>query len=163
MSFWKPYETCCIYSHLGLYSTGQNSGMCIRALIKSAHVPVQHPGHISTACSALLCHWNMKYAWTIKSIWTIHLNIRYTRPSKKIIKCNTHRLHSHTCVHTKWHINMHSHVVHNGLSVSVPTFCWQCTRSNRHRRAHTQTQMLKHTLRRGKRFDICVHLLTSNF
>lgn len=75
-----------------LFKGDKSSGMCIWALVKSAHVPVLHPGHISNACSALLCCWNMKYAWTIKSIWTIYLNIRYTRPSKKIIKPNTHRL-----------------------------------------------------------------------
>lgn len=87
----KGYEKCCIYFYWVFIQRGQSDGMC-GALIKSAHVPVQHPGHISNVYSALLCCWNMKYAWTIKSIWTIYLNIRYTTPSKKIIKPNTHRL-----------------------------------------------------------------------
>lgn len=129
---------------------GQSCGMGIWALIKSAHVPVQHPGHISNACSALLCCWNMKYAWAIKSIWTIRLNTRHRKPSKRSLNLTHTGVHAHTYVHTKWHTNMHSHVVHNGLSVSTPTFCWQRTRNNSQKHVHTAEQIL---FRRGKRFD----------
>lgn len=120
--YWKKREGIC--------------GMCLWGLIKSPHVPVQHPGHISNACSAQLCCWNMKYAWTIKSIWTIHLNIRYSEPSKRSLNQTHTRLFVHTQVHTKWHINMHSHVVHNGLSVLSTNFCWQCACNKKKRHAH---------------------------
>ena len=144
-----PLPDIKVYRYLGVFKNcvfcdctwiftqrGQRCGMCVSALIKSAHVPVQHPSHISNACSAPLCCRNMKYAWTIKSIWTIHLNIRYSKPSERSLNLtHTHSL-MHTHVHTKWHINMHSHVVHNGLSVSVPTLCWQCKCSKTQRRAH---------------------------
>lgn len=109
----------------------QSCGRCIWGLIKSAHIPVQHPGHISNACSAQLHCWNMKYAWIIKSIWTIRLNIRYSKPSKRSLNLTHTCLLTSSQVHTEWHINTHSHVVHNGLSVLVPTFCWLCARSKK--------------------------------
>lgn len=44
------------------------------------------PHEHNAPARALLCCWHMKYAWTVKSIWTIYLNIRYGGPSETIIK-----------------------------------------------------------------------------
>lgn len=92
---------------------GQSCGMGIWALIKSAHVPVQHPGHISNACSALLCCWNMKYAWAIKSIWTIRLNTRHRKPSKRSLNLTHTGVHAHT----------YSMYTPNGTQTCTPTLC----------------------------------------
>lgn len=129
---------------------GQSCGMGIWALIKSAHVPVQHPGHISNACSALLLEYEICMGH--KEHMDHPSQYAPQKTIKKIIKPNTHwcaRTHLQY-VHTKWHTNMHSHVVHNGLSVSTPTFCWQRTRNNSQKHVHTAEQIL---FRRGKRFD----------
>lgn len=89
----KPVTNCVVFiCFWGLFIPKKKRGVWVgdaRQLSQSAHVPVQHPGHISTTprhALALLCCWNMKYAWTIKSIWTIYLNIRYGGPSETIIK-----------------------------------------------------------------------------
>lgn len=60
--FLKRVMKCVAFICIGHLFKGDKAVGCVWALIKSAHVPVQHPGHISNACSALLCCWNMKYA-----------------------------------------------------------------------------------------------------
>ena len=139
--YWGVFQKCVVFiCTLAFTQRGQNFGTRIWALIKSAHVPAQHPGHISNACSALLLEYEI--CMDHKEHMDHPSQYPLQRTIKKIIKPNTHSLaRADTHVHTKWHINMHSHVVRNGLSVSVPAFCWRCacSKRQRHRRtlAHT--------------------------
>lgn len=118
-------EMCCIYSYSGIYSKGTKlwDGYMSSHKVSPRPSATSWPYKQCLLCSALLCCWNMKYAWAIKSIWTIRLNTRHRKPSKRSLNLTHTGVHAHTYVHTKWHTNMHSHVVHNGLSVSTPTFC----------------------------------------
>lgn len=94
---------------------GQSCGMCIWALIKSAHVPVQHPGHISNACSALFCS-ALLLEYEICMGHKEHMDHPSQYPLqktiKKIIKPNTHMLPRTQKTYTP-----------NGAQTCTPTSC----------------------------------------
>ena len=101
------YEDPLVFIQMGEGARDTVEGFMHALFLMPSHIPVQHPAHIRESIPPPCpCCWNMKYAWTIKSIWTIHLNIRYAQPSKKIIKPNTQRLappHTQTCINPGTH------------------------------------------------------------
>lgn len=91
----KPLANCVVFICFGglVYSNPRWGGgwlgkaaLTVSARPSATSLPHEHNALARTRSLALLCCWNMKYAWTIKSIWTIYLNIRYGVPSETIIK-----------------------------------------------------------------------------
>lgn len=118
-------EMCCIYSYSGIYSKGTKlwDGYMSSHKVSPRPSATSWPYKQCLLCSALLLEYEICMGH--KEHMDHPSQYAPQKTIKKIIKPNTHwcaRTHLQY-VHTKWHTNMHSHVVHNGLSVSTPTFC----------------------------------------